>query len=117
MKHDHFISIASIVGLVILVIMLCFSSPSDVGPVGVLLFFTTVYVVIFGLSTKLYQLFLRLALKRKRFRTKDYLYCAVFAFGPIMLLLSRSLGSVTPVTALLIVLVISLLEFLVAKRT
>lgn len=117
MKHDRIISVASIIGLFVLVVMLCFTSPTEIGPTGVLLFFTTVYIVTFGLITKLFQLFLRLAYKHRPFHSKDYLYCAVFAFAPIILLLFRSVNAVTPITILLVILVISLLEFLVARRT
>ena len=116
MKHDRIISLITVVGLIILVFMMCFTSPTEIGPTGVLLFFTTIYVVAFGLSVKIFQLFLRLAYKHRRFRSKDYLYCAVFAFAPIVLLLFRSVNAVTPLTLLLVAIVISLLEFLVAKR-
>lgn len=116
MKHSRLVNIASGVGLVLLILMLVFTSPTEIGPFGVLLFFTTVYVVAFGLVSNLMQLFYRLALRRHTFRNKDYLYAAVLAFAPIMLLMARSFGAVNLWTTALIAIFIFLAEFLVAKR-
>ena len=116
MKHNQIISIISIVGLAALILMLEFTSPTEIGPFGVLLFFTTVYIVAFGLTTLIMQSFMRLAFKKEDFHAKDYLYAAVFAFGPIMFLMARSFGAVNLWTTGLICLFIFLAEFLVAKR-
>ena len=116
MKHNRIISVASIVGLVALVLMLNFTSPTEIGPFGVLLFFTTVYVVSFGVVTLIMQSFMRLAFKKETFRGKDYLYSAVLAFGPIMFLMARSFGAINLWTTGLICIFIFLAEFLVAKR-
>ena len=62
------------------------------------------------------QIFYRLAYKRDSFRNKDYLYAAVMAFGPIMLLMARSFGAINLWTTGLICIFIFLAEFLVAKR-
>ena len=106
----------SIIGLAVLIMMLVFTSPTEIGPFGVLLFFTTVYLVSFGIIVKLIQLFMRLALKRETFRHKDYLYAVVLAFAPIMLLMARSFGAINLWTVALIAIFIFLAEFLVAKR-
>lgn len=116
MKHNHVIAIISIIGLAALIFMLIFTSPTDIGPLGVLLFFTTVYVVSFGIVTLLTQSFMRLAFKKTEFKNKDYLYSAIFAFGPIMFLMARSFGAINLWTSGLICLFIFLAEFLVAKR-
>lgn len=116
MKHNRIISVISIVGLAALILMLNFTSPTEIGPFGVLLFFTTVYVVAFGITTLLIQSFMRLAFKKETFRSKDYLYSAVLAFGPIMFLMARSFGAINLWTTGLICLFIFLAEFLVAKR-
>lgn len=116
MKHNHIISVASIVGLVALFLMLNFTSPTGIGPFGVLLFFTTVYVVSFGIVTLIVQSFMRLAFRKETFRGKDYLYSAVLAFGPIMFLMARSFGAINLWTTGLICIFIFLAEFLVAKR-
>lgn len=116
MKHNRIISIVSIVGLAALLLMLNFTSPTEIGPTGVLLFFTTVYIVAFGAITFLMQTFMHLAFKKKAFSNKDYLYSAVLAFGPIMFLMAYSFGAVSLWTSGLILLFIILAEFLVAKR-
>ena len=116
MKHTRIISVISIVGLAALILMLELTSPTEIGPFGVLLFFTTVYVVTFGIVTLLMQSFMRLAFKKETFRSKDYLYSAVLAFGPIMFLMARSFGAINLWTTGLICLFVFLAEFLVAKR-
>lgn len=116
MKHNRLFTAIILIGLVILIGMLFFTSPTDIGPVGVLVFFTTVYFVAFGLIAKLLQLFYRLALKRETFRTKDYISAAVLAFAPSMFLMTRSFGAISIWNGLLIVLFVALVEFLVYKR-
>ena len=116
MKHSRIVSVASIAGLAALLLMLTFTSPTEIGPFGVLLFFTTVYVVSFGVVTLIFQSFMRLAFKKESFRGKDYLYSAVLAFGPIMFLMARSFGAINLWTTGLICIFIFLAEFLVAKR-
>ena len=116
MKHNRIIYTISIIGLAALIVMLLFTSPTDIGPFGVLLFFTTVYVDFFGIVTFLMQLFVKIAFKKQSFRNKDYLYAAVLAFGPIMLLMARSFGAINLWTIGLIAVFLSLAEFLVYKR-
>lgn len=116
MKHNRFVVFISFIGLAALIAMLNLSSPTEIGPLGVLLFFTTLYVVTFGIVTFLFQSFVRIALGRKQFRNKDYLYSAVLAFGPIMLMMARSFGAINLWTIGLIVVFLGLAEFLVYKR-
>ena len=116
MKHNRIISVISIVGLAALILMLVFTSPTEIGPFGVLLFFTTVYIVTFSIITLLMQAFMHLAFKKETFRSKDYLYSAVLAFAPIMFLMARSFGAINLWTTGLICLFVFLAEFLVAKR-
>ena len=116
MKHNRFIVTFSIIGLAALFIMLNFTSPTEIGPFGVLLFFTTLYGTLFCLISLVMQIFLRLAYNRENFRNKDYLYAAVMAFGPIMLLMARSFGAINLWTVSLIIIFVFLGEFLVAKR-
>ena len=116
MKHNRIIYAISIVGLAALILMLSLTSPTEIGPFGVLLFFTTLYLVILGVVVLLIQTFSRIAFNRKELRKKDYFYSIVLAFGPIMLLMARSFGAVTPWTVGLIVIFLTLAEFLVYKR-
>ena len=116
MKHNHIIYGISIIGLAALILMLTLTSPTEIGPFGVLLFFTTVYITVFGFVTFLMQAFLRIALRKEKMRNKDYLYSAVLSFGPIMLLMARSFGAISLWTIGLIALFLLLAEFLVYKR-
>ena len=116
MKHNRIVSAISIVGLAALILLLIFTSPTEIGPFGVLLFFTTVYIVSFGIVTLLMRIFMHLAFKKDSFKNKNYLYAAVLAFGPIMLLMARSFNAVNLWTMGLICFFIFLAEFLVAKR-
>lgn len=116
MKHNHFIYGISILGLAALILMLNIISPTEIGPLGVLLFFTTVYVVCFGVVTFILQAFLRIAFKKKTFRNKDYLYSAILSFGPIMLLMARSFGAISLWTVGLIFVFLTLSSFLVHKK-
>ena len=115
MNHKNFLTALILVGCAVLLGMLFLTSPTDIGPAGVLLFFTTVYVVSFGIIAKLMQLFYRLAFKRDNFRSRDYLYSAVLATAPSLLLIACSFGSITPWVCLLIVVFVFLFEFLVVK--
>lgn len=116
MKHNHIISVTSIIGLAVLMIMLFFTSPTETGPFGVLLFFTTIYITVFGIVSLAFQVFKKVAFKNPNLRNKDYLYSAVFAFAPIMLLMARSFGAINLWTITLIFLFTALAEFLVYKR-
>lgn len=116
MNKNHIILSISIIGLAALIMMLTMTSPTEIGPLGVLLFFTTVYIISFGFITLAMQSFFKLAFKRSTFRGKDYLYSAVLAFGPIMFLMARSFGAINLWTTSLIIIFIFLAEFLVAKR-
>ena len=116
MKHNRIIYSMGIIGLAALIAIFCFTSPTEIGPFGVLLFFTTVYIVCFSLATILLQAFVKIALGHNGLKRKDFLYSAIFAFGPIMLLMARSFGAINLWTTGLIILFLILAEFLVYKR-
>lgn len=116
MKRNRIIYGLGIFGLAVLTLMLNLTSPTEIGPLGVLLFFTTLYIVSFALTVFLMQAFIRVAFKRQQMKNKNYLYAAVFAFGPIMLLMVYSFGAVTPWVISLIGIFLFLAEFLVYKR-
>lgn len=116
MKQKRIILLTTSIGLAVLFLMLTLTSPTEIGPFGVLLFFTTLYVSFFGIMTLFIQAFKRLAFKQETLKRKDYLYSAVLAFGPIMLLMARSFGAVNLWTGALIVAFLALAEFLVYKR-
>ena len=116
MKHNRVVLIISIIGLAALILMINLTSPTEIGPFGVLLFFTTLYVVFLGIIFFLFKAFTMVAFKQKVRTNKDYLYAAVAAFAPIMLLMARSFGAINLWTVSLIVIFTALAEFLVYKK-
>lgn len=116
MKHKRIMISISIIGLAVILLMLNLTSPTTIGPFGVLLFFTTIYLTCFSIISLLFHLFQKIAFKREKFSKKDYLYSAVFAFGPIMLLMARSFGAISLWTVSLIAIFLFLAEFLVYKK-
>ena len=115
-KHNRIIATVCIAGIVALLLMLNLTSPTEIGPFGVLLFFTILYVVVFCITTFFMKFFYGVALKRQNYRGKDYLYSAVASFGPVMILMAQSFGAITPWTLSLIGLFLVLTEFLVCKK-
>jgi len=110
----HLVPVMSLLAAVILLVMLNFTTPAGVGPFGVLVFFTTFYVLMFGIALVLVRFFARLA--RAQLGKKEYAYGAVVAFGPIMLMLAQSMGSMSLLTVGLTVLFVVLGLFLVSKK-
>lgn len=108
------IPVLSLLAAVILLTMLNFTTPTGIGPLGVLVFFTTFYVLMFGLAVGIVKIFAKLM--GKPMGRKGYLYGVVIAFGPIMLMLAQSLGSISLLTITLTVLFVLLGCFLVSKR-
>jgi hypothetical protein len=104
------------IGLAGLILVLNLTSPTEVGPFGVLLFFTTLFIVIFGIVSFLMSVFCRMASKKKELTGKDYLYATVITFGPIMLLMARSFGAISIWTIGLIAIFLFLVGFLVYKK-
>lgn len=111
----HLILVLSLLSAVILLLMLNFTTPAGVGPFGVLVFFGACYMVVLGVSLLIVKLFMKIL--GKQMGKKGYLYAAIIAFGPIMLLLVKSLGALSPFTTGIVVLVILLVCFLVSKSS
>lgn len=108
------IPVLSLLAAVTLLVMLNFTTPADIGPLGVLVFFVAVFLTFYGVAFALVKMFTRLA--GHKTNTKTYIYAAIFAFGPLMLLLAESLGSVNALTFALTGLFMILACFLVSKR-
>jgi len=105
--------IISLALAIILLAMMNFTTPMEVGPFGVLLFFTTIYVIVFGILASLIKILYKI--NKKEMKRKGYVYAAVIAFAPIMLLLVRSFGSLSIWTTALVIVFVGLGCFLVKK--
>ena len=113
---NSLILLISLVATIVLTAMLNFTNPSEVGPLGVLVFFTTIYAIVLGISTWIIRLYRKTMGKKQKMRTKDYCYSAIIAFGPIMVLLMKSFGTLSLFTILLVGIFIFLGCFLVSRR-
>ena len=99
-----------------IVLMMNFLAPMDLGPAGVLLFFTMVYMVLFGICTLLVRIFVKITRKGEG-KKRDYLYAAIIALGPLMLLMVQSFGSFSIWTVGLVILFEFLACFMLKKIT
>ena len=106
-------TLLSVAGLTLLV---NFFAPMDLGPFGILLFFTMSYVVLFGICTLLVRIFVGIT-RRTGMLKRDYLYAAIIALGPLMLLMVQSFGSLSPWTIGLVIMFEILACFMVKKVT
>ena len=112
---NRLICVASLISLVVLAVMVNLTTPSGVGPLGVLVFFTMVYIVVFEIVI-LATRFVYLMMGKKTMVRKDYYQAGVIAFGPIMLLLVQSFGPMQLWKIGAIILFVFLGCFVVKKR-
>lgn len=80
--------------------MLNFTTPHKAGVLGVLVFFTMVFMVLFGLTYEIVKIFQRILKDKSKQREKiseekTIMYATVVSFGPIILLVTRSASLVT----------------------
>ena len=93
--------IISTLAAVVLVAMLFLTSPSSVGPVGVLVFFTTSYLFFLGLAALVCKLFFIILGKLNRAKAttnldkKSLRYGLVVALAPVALMLVGSFGGIS----------------------
>lgn len=87
------ILMASLVSVVVMLVLLNFTTPLKIGPLGVLLFFTMFYVLSFGLTVGAMWVFWRLMDRERELSTKNYLMAAVIGLLPMMTLLIGSQGA------------------------
>ena len=105
----------SLISVVVILAMINFTTPTGVGPLGVLVFFMMVYVVVFGIVNLMVVGFIKLMGYRQEAR-KEHYYAAMIAFGPVMLLLIRSFGSLNLATIGMTAVFIALGCFVINKR-
>ena len=98
--RGRIIPILSIISLFGILFMLNYTTPKEAGVLGVLVFFTMIFIAIFGLMVELVKIFQKI-LKDKNGKggeiseNKTYMYATVVAFGPIILLVTRSVNILT----------------------
>lgn len=113
---NRLITILSLAAFSVMMVMLNFTTPAAVGPLGVLVFFTTIYMVALGIAVILVRAFSKMNGRKGMLRRKDYCYAAVGAFAPILLLLAQSFGSLSIWTMALTAAFVFLGCFAISKR-
>ena len=105
----------SLVAVIIILAMINLTTPTSVGPLGVLVFFTMIYVVIYGVVNLIVVAFMK-ANGKKGGEKKNRYYSAMISFGPIMLLLIQSFGSLCVITVAMVMVFVALGCFVINKR-
>ena len=81
------------IGLVATAVMLwllVFTTPFGIGPFGVLVFFTMIYIMFFGFTILIQMIFGRILGKNSSVSTKGYLYATVISFGCVLAMLMNA---------------------------
>lgn len=113
--------IASVISAVFLVVLMTFTTPSGVGPIGVLVFFTLCYIMCLGVTASACNVFFHLKEQisdkhQANIIKKSYYYGAVLAFAPVIIIAIRSFGGIGPLEIGLVCLAMLVACFLVSKR-
>ena len=83
----------SLVAAIIVAVMLFFTTPAGIGPLGIFVFFLLVYVVVLGVMMEIVKIFRRMVDRKKALTWRDYADAAVLSFWPVMLLIFISMGT------------------------
>jgi hypothetical protein len=116
------ILVADLLAIILLAVMMGMTTPVEIGPFGVLVFFMLVYVLCLGVCTGIMHCFFWLrGVYSQRYEgvvntRKSYFYGSVIAFGPVMLLAAQSFGGLGWLEVSLIFFFVVVTCFLVSKR-
>lgn len=122
------IGVSVAVAFVGLFLMLQTTTPSTIGPLGILFIFILAYVLVLGVLTFLLFVLSRLFLRVSRFFNskkphqpltllRAYYFSSVLSLGPIIFMGMQSVGEVGVYDALLVFLFVGVACFYVSKRT
>jgi hypothetical protein len=100
--------VCSVIGLTA---MMKFTNPIEIGPAGVLVFFTLLYIVLFVLTTFAVGFLFPKVTQKKR-----YFYGAAISFLPLIFLIARSFGGGGLLEAGLATVLVVISCFLIYKR-
>lgn len=114
--HKRIIFLLFIISCGILLALLNFTTPSGVGPFGVLVFFLVFYVFLFSIATGFVAIFKKMSGKRFSGLKEEYFYAAAISSGPIFLLLMQAFDALNIFTIVLDIFFVILLCFLIKNR-
>ncbi|MBR3176860.1 hypothetical protein IKF25_02705 [Candidatus Saccharibacteria bacterium] len=112
----------SVLAAVVLAAMMFLTSPSSIGPVGVLVFFTTSYLFFLGLAALGCRLFFMIRGKINKAKAstnlskKSLRYGLVVALAPVALMLVGSFGGISIGEVVIVVFLEILLCFLTSRN-
>ena len=104
------------ISLVVILAMMNYTSPTEVGPLGVLVFFTTFYLLMTSIASGIINVFRVMSQKKENTEKRDFFYAVIIGFGPIILLLMQAMGALSLWTGALAVLFVFLGCFLIKNR-
>ncbi|MEO7905135.1 MAG: hypothetical protein ABIR91_05085 [Candidatus Saccharimonadales bacterium] len=122
------ISISVGVAIVLLAVVLQTTTPTTIGPLGILFVFILIYIVALGMLTFLLRVASRILAKVSRSLTvrrpmqeltvgRSYYFSSILALGPVMLVGMQSVGEVGIYDMLLLVVFITISCIYIAKRS
>ena len=120
-KADKIFIVTSLLAVVFLITMVNLTTPSDIGPFGVLVFFTLIYLVCLGAMIGLCRLFFVAKGKMKGVgagasHKKSYYFGSILAFIPMLLIFMRSFGELNLLEVFLVVFFAVVGCFYISKR-
>lgn len=113
---EKILKFAGVLSVIILLAVLNLTTPVQVGPLGVLVFFTALYTVVLNIAVFFMKGFWKLAGTKGNLGRKGFLYAASLAFFPVMLLFLQSLEIMSPAMIGLAVLLEAIVLFLISKK-
>ena len=89
--RDRIVMTIGLVAAAVMLWLLVFTTPFGIGPFGVLVFFTMIYIILFGLSIAIQVIFRKLLGKSGGISGKGYLYATVVSFSGMLVMLVNAL--------------------------
>ena len=113
--------VLSAIAFVAILAIMFLTSPSEIGPLGIMIFFVLVYVLFVGLAVTCCRLFLLFRKKLDKskggnIKKKSYYYGIVLALAPVLLLVCGSFAGIRLQEILLVCALEVVLCFLVSRN-
>lgn len=89
---NRMIFLMNIINIIALFLMLFLMSPSDLGPIGILVFFVMLYLLFFGIVVFFMNFFVKIFFSRGAMIKKDYINSGIIAILPVMILVLIASG-------------------------
>lgn len=105
-----------VVALAVMLVMMNFTTPVEIGPIGVLFFFVAFYILMLSVIILALSFFYKISDKERGMYKRDYLMAGTLAFGPMLLLVVKALGMMNMMMAGLIFVGVGLSSMLVYKK-